>query len=145
MSFRLSIFHFIGRVLQKGSWLFALFPILPLNNGEFRELIKIIFPWRIARNHHRSKSFFLGELRETVIGQNQNHFFLGSVVKLLPVKNTVSPGEIHIVLTGPSLRAHGARNFGQGCIKKSLYLTIPLCLNKIKGKEGAKNEVGITK
>ena len=97
---RLSIFTiFTGRVLQKGSWLFVLFPILPLTYGEFRGLIKNIFLWRITRNHHRSKPFFLGELRETVIGQNQNHFFLGSVVKLLPVKNTVSPGEIHIVLT----------------------------------------------
>ena len=55
--FRLSIFTiFTGRVLQKGSWLFVLFPILPLNNGEFRGLIKNIF---------------LGELRETIIGQNR--------------------------------------------------------------------------
>ena len=55
--FRLTIFTiFTGRVLQKGSWLFVLFPILPLNNGEFRGLIKNIF---------------LGELRETIIGQNR--------------------------------------------------------------------------
>ena len=57
MFFRLSIFTiFTGRVLQKGSWLFVLFPILPLNNGEFRGLIK---------------TFSLGELRETIIGQNR--------------------------------------------------------------------------
>ena len=100
MFFRLSIFTiFTGRVLQKGSWLFVLFPILPLNNGEFRGLIKNIFPWRITRNRHRSKSFFLGELRETVIGQNQNHFFLGNVVKLPQVEITVSPGGIRILLT----------------------------------------------
>ena len=43
--------------------------------------------------------------------------------------------EIHFTLENPLLPF----------IKKSLYLTIPLCPNEIKGKEGAKNEVGITK
>ena len=61
-----------------------------------------------------SKTFLLGKNRETIIVQNvfslgnyakpsqvknQKHFFLGSVVKLLPIKNIISPGEIHIVLT----------------------------------------------
>ena len=64
-----------------------------------------------------SKTFFLGKNRETIIVQNvfslgnyakpsqvknQKHFFLGSVVKLLPIKNIISPGEIHIVLTRPT-------------------------------------------
>ena len=65
-----------------------------------------------------SKTFLLGKNRETIIVQNvfslgnyakpsqvknQKHFFLGSVVKLLPIKNIISPGEIHIVLTTPTV------------------------------------------
>ena len=77
-----------------------------------------------------SKTFFLGKNRETIIVQNvfslgnyakpsqvknQKHFFLGSVVKLLPIKNIISPGEIHIVLTlvplfGNLKKKNGNRN-----------------------------------